>query len=128
MIRRREGGAAVVEFALIMMMLVPIFLGVLHVGLARHVQNTMTACASEGARYGAQFDRDVGDGAVRARECIETALASRYSRNVAAEMRSASGQDMVEVTASASMPLMGIGPDSWDINVSGHAVKETLPG
>lgn len=128
LLRGRDSGAAVVEFSLILMLLVPIFLGVLHVGLASHVKNTMTACASEGARFGAQYDRAADDGAVRARECIDTALSSRYSGNVWATTGSADGQEMVIINGSASMPLVGFGPDSWDIDVSGHAVKETLPG
>lgn len=110
------------------MMLVPIFLGVLHVGLARHVENTMTACASEGARLGAQYDRVAGDGVARARDCIDSALSSRYARNVSSSPGSADGQPMVVINASARMRLVGIGPETWDINVSGHAVKETVPG
>lgn len=117
-----------VEFALIMMLLVPIFLGVLHVGLTRHVQNTMTACVSEGARFGAQYDRSAAHGAQRARECIASSLSQRYASGVGAHMGSADGQPMVVVTARATVPLMGIGPDSWEVRVAGHAVKEALPG
>ena len=47
---RGERGAAVVDFVLVLVVLVPLFLGLLQVGLVLHVRNTLTAAASEGAR------------------------------------------------------------------------------
>ena len=37
---RREAGAAVVDFVLVMVVLVPLFLGILQVALVLHVRNT----------------------------------------------------------------------------------------
>ena len=48
------------------------------------VRNTLTAAASEGARYAATLDRDPDDGAARTRSQISGALAGRYAQGVAA--------------------------------------------
>ena len=58
---RKERGAAVVDFVLIMVLLIPIVLGVLQVGLVMHVRNTLAAAASEGARSAAAIDADPAD-------------------------------------------------------------------
>ena len=72
--RHDEAGAAVVDFVLVMLLLVPLFLGILQVGLVLHVRNTLTAAASEGARYAATVDRGPEEGAARAREQIRKAI------------------------------------------------------
>lgn len=62
MIGPRDRGAAVVDFVLILLLLIPLFLGIFQVGLVLYTRNTATACASEGARYGANFDRTPATG------------------------------------------------------------------
>ena len=49
-----------------------IFLAVFQLGLALHIRNTLIACASEGARYGARADATPADGERRARELIRS--------------------------------------------------------
>ena len=61
--RRAERGAAVVDFVLVLVVLVPLFLGILQVALVLLVRNTLTSAASEGARYAATLDRGPADGA-----------------------------------------------------------------
>jgi len=78
--RRSEEGAAVVDFVLVLVVLIPLFLGILQVALVLHVRNTLTAAASEGARYAATVDRAPGAGAARTREQISGALAARFAR------------------------------------------------
>ncbi len=75
-----QRGAAVVDFVLVLVVLVPVFLGVLQVALVLFVRNTVTAAASEGARYAATLGRDPADGAARTRSQISGALAGRYAR------------------------------------------------
>ena len=55
--QRREGGSAVVDFVLVVVVLVPLVLGVLQVSLVLLVRNTLTAAASDGARYAATVGR-----------------------------------------------------------------------
>ncbi len=47
---------------LVLLVLVPLFLGILQVALVLHVRNTLASAASEGARYGATADRGPADG------------------------------------------------------------------
>ena len=82
--RRAEGGAAVVDFVLVLVVLVPLFLGILQVGLVLHVRNTLTSAASEGARYAARVDRGLDDGRARAREQAESALTGDLAPTVTA--------------------------------------------
>ena len=77
--RSDERGAAVVDFVLVLVVLVPLFLGILQVALVLHVRNTLTAAASEGARYAAAADRPLEAGAARTREQIAGALAARFA-------------------------------------------------
>ena len=80
--RRDQRGAAVVDFVLVLVVLVPLFLGVLQVGLVLHVRNTLTSAASEGARFAATVDRGPAEGAARTRQQISHALAGRFDRPV----------------------------------------------
>ncbi len=95
--RRSERGAAVVDFVLVLVVVVPLFLGILQVALVLHVRNTLTSAASEGARYAATVDRPVDAGATRTREQISGALAARYARAVTARPTAVEGAPGVEV-------------------------------
>ena len=64
--RDRESGSAVADFAMVAGLLSLLFLAVFQLGLALHIRNTLIACASEGARYGARADATPGDGEARA--------------------------------------------------------------
>ena len=44
-----DAGAAVVEFVLVSVLLLGLFLSVLQVGFALYVRNTLVACAADGA-------------------------------------------------------------------------------
>jgi Flp pilus assembly protein TadG len=122
--RRSERGAAVVDFVLVLVILVPVFLGVLQVALVLFVRNTLTAAASEGARYAATLDRDPADGAARTRSQIEGALAGRYARGVTAREVTIDGAPAVEVTVHVVVPALGIGGPAVSLDVSGHAIEE----
>lgn len=122
----RDDGAAVADFVMIMVLLVPLFLGIFQVGLVLHVRNTLTACASEGARYGANFNRDASDGVARTRECIGSSLSSKWSSNVSASMGSSAGVPVVVVNADTVVPALGLWGRLVDVHTSGHAVKERV--
>ncbi|HEY2877431.1 TadE/TadG family type IV pilus assembly protein [Nocardioides sp.] len=122
--RRDQRGAAVVDFVLVLVILVPVFLGVLQVALVLFVRNTLAAAASEGARYAATLDRDPADGAARTRSQIEGALAGRYARDVTAREVTIDGAPAVEVTVHVVVPALGIGGPAVSLDVSGHAIEE----
>lgn len=121
---RDERGAAVVDFVLVMIVLIPIFLGILQVGLVLFVRNTLASAASEGARYAATTDRGPADGVARTREQIDGAVSGRFARDVTGRQVVVDGAPGVEVTVRASVPALGLGGPGIDLVVTGHAVEE----
>lgn len=123
--RRRDGGAAVVEFVLVSGLVAILFLAALQLGYALHVRNTATAHVIEGARVGARADSSPDEGAQRARDLLETTLPGRYGTSVSARRTTAaSGVEVVEVSATLPLPLLGpLGPPGT-MTVTGQAFAE----
>jgi Flp pilus assembly protein TadG len=124
---RDDRGAAVVDFVLVLVVVVPLFLGVLQVGLVLHVRNTLVAAASEGARYAATVDRPPEAGAERARAQIRGALADRFAREVTARDVVVDGVPGVRVEVRAEVPPLGLWGPAVRLDLAGHAVEEVLP-
>jgi Flp pilus assembly protein TadG len=124
---RDERGAAVVDFVLVLLVVVPLLLGVLQVGLVLHVRNTLVAAASEGARYAATADRPAAAGAERARAQVRAALADRFARDVTARDVVLDGVPGVRVDIRAEVPPLGLWGPAVRLDLSGHAVEEALP-
>lgn len=112
---------------MVLVVLVPLFLGILQVALVLHVRNTLTAAASEGARYAATVDRTPGAGVARTRQQISGALAARFAQQVSAAPTSVHGAPGVEVDVTAEVPPLGIWGSGIRLHVSGHAVEEVAP-
>jgi len=121
---RRERGAAVVDFVLVLVVLLPLVLGILQVALVMQVRNTLAAAASEGARVAATADRGPGDGVAATREQIGDAIAGRYADDVSVRAVSIDGAPGVEITVRARVPALGLGGPSIEVEVSGRAVEE----
>jgi hypothetical protein len=119
-----ERAAAVVEFTLVSVVLVGLFLAVLQVGLALHVRNTLVACAAEGARYAANADRDLADGEVRTAALIAESLSERYGRAITSRYVHSGGVQLVEIEVSTTLPLFGLLGVERGLTVTGHAVEE----
>lgn len=124
---RGERGSAVVDFVLVLVVLVPVFLGILQVALVLLVRNTLASAASEGARYAATLDRGPADGAARTRDQIDGAISGRFAQDVSAQQASVDGAPGVEVTVRAVVPALGIGGPGIALEVTGHAVEEQPP-
>jgi Flp pilus assembly protein TadG len=124
---RDEDGAAVVDFVLVSMVLVPLVLGLIQVGLVMHVRNTLAAAATEGARYGANIDRSPADGAARTREQVRGAVADRFAQDVTASRETVGGVPTVVVRVRAVVPPLGLWGPGVDLSVTGHGVQETAP-
>ena len=125
--RRGDRAAAVVDFVLVMVLLVPLVLGVIQVGLVLHVRNTLAAAASDGARYGATVDRGPVDAAARTRATIGEAISGRYADAVSAHEAVVAGSEGVVVEVHATVPALGLFGPGVELSVEGHAVKEVLP-
>lgn len=113
-----------VDFVLVLVVLVPLFLGILQVGLVLHVRNTLTAAAAEGARYAATADRGPSDGVARTREQISDAVAADFASRVSAREVSVRGVPGVRVDVVADVPPLGLWGPAVRVDVSGHAVEE----
>ena len=125
--QRGQRGSAVVDFVLVVVVLLPLFLGILQVGLVLHVRNTLTAAASEGARYAATADRPLEAGVARTREQISGAVAGRFARDVTARAVEVAGAPGVEVDVVAEVPPLGLWGPPVRLTASGHAVEEQAP-
>ncbi len=116
-----------VDFVLVLLLLLPLFFGLLQLGLVLHVRNTLTAAASEGARYGAAYDRSPAAGAARTRDQIRGALAGKYAREVSARLEAVGGAPTVVVRARAEVPTLGFLGPSVSLEAEGHATREVFP-
>lgn len=125
--QRIERGAAVVDFVLIMVLLIPIVLGVMQVALVMHVRNTISAAASEGARAAAVVDGDPSLGAQRTRTLIRAAIADKYADQVSAGFGQVGGVPGTVVRVHAEVPALGLFGPGVPLSVEGHAVREDPP-
>ena len=123
----RDRGAAVVDFVLVMVLLIPLVLGIMQVALVLHVRNTLAAAASEGARSAAPLEASPADGAARTREMIRKTLDDRYADHVSASWTTIGGVPATEVQVRADVPALGLFGPSMSVTVRGHAVRELEP-
>lgn len=123
---KTERGAAVVDFVLVVVVLIPLVLGLLQVALVAHVRATLVAAASEGARYGATVDREPADAVTRTRARLHGVLAERFLGSVYAEEVLVGGVPMVEVTVQARIGTLGPWGPAIATEAVGHAVLEEV--
>lgn len=121
---RGERGSAVVEFTLVGVLLTVLFLGLLQLGLALHVRNTLAASAAEGARVAANADRSPADGAAAARELIRDSLADSFASGVTSGFETVDGVPTVYVQVDATLPVVGLLGPPRAIRLRGHALEE----
>jgi Flp pilus assembly protein TadG len=124
---RAEHGATVVDFVLVSLVLVPLVLGLVQVALVLHVRNTLTAAATEGARYAATVDRQPQDGVDRTRDQISDAIADRFADQISGADVTLDGVPTVEIRVHASVPALGLWGPGVELDVVGHGVRETAP-
>lgn len=126
---RRHGdrGSAVVDFVLVLVVLIPLFLGILQVALVLHVRNTLTSAASEGARYAATVDRPLDAGVTKTRQQIGGAIAGRFATDIRAHEELVRGAPGVRVDVVAEVPPLGLWGPAVRLSVSGHAIEEVAP-
>lgn len=121
---RDDRGSAIVEFTLVGILLTVLFLALLQLGLALHVRNTLLASAAEGARYGANADRDPAQGAALTRQLIRDSLADRFADGVTAGTETVDGVQTVYVEVRTTLPVIGLLGPTRGLTVRGHALEE----
>jgi len=126
----------VVDFVLVSLILVPLFAGILQLGLALYVRNTLAACAQEGARYAAAEDIvRSGNAAItnaasqRATSCVTDSLPGSFANGITAStpvLNSGGGAvPVVEVEIASPFPLIGLlGVGSGVLHATGDAMQE----
>jgi Flp pilus assembly protein TadG len=123
--QRDDAGAAVVDFALVSVLLLGLFLLVFQVGVALHVRNVLIASAADGARYGANADRTPREGAEQAQRVVAQALGARLAGAVRCEPvegGTVDGAPVVDIRCTGPVPsLVG---DAITLTVHGHALEE----
>jgi Flp pilus assembly protein TadG len=125
---RDDDGAAVVDFVLVSVLLVGLFLLVFQVGVVLHVRNVLVASAAEGARFGANADRTSDDGAERAKEVIADALGRRVADSMSCVPVAGveiDGQPVVDVQCTGPMPIVFLPTGAFSLTVHGHAIEES---
>lgn len=125
--RRGDHGSAVPEFVLVMVVVLPLFLGIAQLALVLHVRNTLVAAASDGARAGAALGSGTGEARARAREVVRTTLADRFADGVAVRTVERSGLPVVEVVITGEVPPLGLWGPAVTVRARGHAVIQEEP-
>jgi Flp pilus assembly protein TadG len=122
----RDTGSAVVDFVLVVVLLLGLFLGVLQLGLALHTRNLLVAAAQEGARYAANADRTEADAVARTREVVAESLSPEVAAalEVTAEPVVREGVRLVEVTVTGPLPVRFLPVSPVEVTVQGHALEE----
>ena len=100
-------------------------MGVFQLALVLYVRNALIADASEGARLGARVGASVDEGAARTRDLITRDLNGGYAQGVTASRQTTSaGVQVVEVTVSAPVPVVGLVGPTGVMTVTGRAFQE----
>lgn len=113
-----------VDFVLILVVLVPIFLGILQLALVLHVRNTGAAAAAEGARAAAAQGARPEDGVARARDQLAGVVADRFVRGTRMQAVQVEGMPAYRLVIDMTVPALGLGGPSVSFSVSGNAVLE----
>lgn len=122
--RTGERGAAVVDFVLILLVLLPLVLGILQLALVLHVRNTLASAAAEGARHAAVAGSSASAGQAKVHELVSGALSQEFVRSVTVRPADVGGAPGYEAVVEADVTVLGLGGPGVHIRVEGHAVAE----
>ena len=125
--RTSERGAAVVDFVLVLLVLLPLVLGILQLALVLHVRNTLASAAAEGARHAAVAGSSARAGQAKVEELVDSALSQEFVRSVTVLPASVGGARGYEVVVEADVTVLGLGGPGVHVRVAGHAVAEVQP-
>lgn len=115
------------DFVLVSLILMPLFLGLVQVALVLYVRNSAAAAATEGARYAARLDHVPADGITRARQQLDGVVGDRFVEEVSAQDTVADGLAVAEVRVRVRVPALGLWGPAIELDVAGHGIRETAP-
>ena len=122
--RADERGAAVVDFVLVLLVLLPLVLGILQLALVLHVRNTLASAAAEGARHAAVAGSSAPAGRAKVQALVDGALSREFVRSVAVRPALVGGAPGYEAVVEADVSVLGLGGPGVHIRVTGHAIAE----
>lgn len=125
--RTGERGAAVVDFVLVLLILLPLVLGILQLALVLHVRNTLASAAAEGARHAAVAGSSGAAGQAKVEELVDGALSQEFVRSVSVRPAAVGGVAGFEAVVEADVRVLGIAGPGVRIRVEGHAIAEVQP-
>jgi Flp pilus assembly protein TadG len=99
----------VVEFAMVIVVLIALLMGVIQLALYLHVRNVLAASAAEGARYAANANADPSAGVDVTRRLVGAGLGTRVSdslRCTGTPGVGARGEQQVVIHCTADVPLV----------------------
>lgn len=111
-----------VDFVLVGALVTVIFVALIQLALVLHVRNTVADAASSAARYGALGDRTAADAQERAALLVGSALGPNYVQDISASVQSINGLNVLSVSISAPLPVLGLFGPSRTLEMTGHAV------
>ncbi len=124
--RPHDAGAAVVEFVLVGVLVVTLFMGIFQVGLSLHLRNVVVASLAEGARDAANADRDCDDGVARARDLVAEAVGRTVADGLTfdCDLVDRDGLALVELHVRGPLPLLFPPVGSVSLDARAHAIEE----
>ncbi len=123
---RDDSGSSPVEFVLVGALLTVLTLAVLQLGLAVYVRNVVHDAVVEGAFHAALADTSADQGAQRTAQIISRTVGPDYAQDVRARETTRLGHPAVEVTVTATLPLVGLLGAPAAMEVIAHAPLESL--
>ena len=125
-----DGGAAVVDFVLMSVLLIMLLFGVLQVAVYFYARNVAAASAADAARYASTTGVPDGAGKARAELLIRQGLDSRDASAITCTSRRVAryGLPATEVTCSGDVPLF-FSPLRSPLSITVHSsvLKEQRP-
>lgn len=122
---RSERGSAVVDFVMILVVLLPLFAGLLQLSLVLHVRNTLSSAAAEGARRAAVVGATPEDGTTKTAEMIRGTLNEKYAEDIDIDYTTIGGAPAYEVVITAQVPALGLGGPAIELRATGNAIIES---
>lgn len=122
-----DRGSSTVEFVLVSVLVVALFLLVLQVAFTLHTRNLLVAAAQDGARFVANADRGPAEAAARTHAVVADAFSPTLAGRMTytADEVAVDGRSAVRVTVSGPLPVVFLPAGPLRITVRGHALEES---
>lgn len=119
----RERGAAVVEYVLVAILLIFVFLALVQLALVIHTRNVLVADAAEGARTAALRDSGLPAGERACTDLVRHAVGSAVRAPCTASYEGTAPR-LVRMRVATSVPLLFVPGGHVRLDVSARALRE----